>query len=343
MNLRICLSFLLLCLVMHFGAGAQVVQNGVGTLSNSTTQEVYIKDDSIVIGTGAITGVYYPLGSAICRIVNRAYDEHGSRCSAEITAGSLYNITALRNAEIDLAIVQSDWQHHAVNGGNIYKETGPFENMRSLFSFYTEALTFVVRNDSDIRVLDDIRGKNINIGNPGSGIRATIEELFAYKGWGQSSFQSLYQFKPFEQIEELCKGTIDVMILATGHPNGLVQEVTQMCEARLLNIADHDINNLVSNNADFSFATIPGGLYFGNTVDVKSFGVRATLVTTTDMSNEMAYSITKLIFDNLDDFRRLHPVFAHLDEHQMVNEGNIAPMHEGAKRYFTEKGLLTNK
>ncbi len=307
---------------------------------NSSQQKPYIEDNSIVMSTGTIMGVYYPLGSAICRIINQHYDQHGVRCGVENTSGSIYNINALRHAEADFAIVQSDWQEHAFRGTNIYETDGPYEELRFLFSFYTEALTFIVRSDSDIYSLDDIQGKHINIGNKGSGARSTIEELFAHKGWGTTSFKSMYQFSPIEQIEQLCKGTVDVIILATGHPNGLIQEASNLCEIRILNIADKEVTSFVQNNPDFSFTSIPGGLYFGNSNDIRTFGVKATLVTNTDMSDDIAYLITKSVFEQLDELKRLHPVFYSFNIQDMIHQGQIAPIHEGARRYFIEKGYL---
>ncbi len=299
------------------------------------------KDDKLmVIGTGAVTGVYYPAGGAICRLINKERKTLGTRCAVESTPGSIYNLNALKNAEVDFAIVQSDWQEHAYNGTGQFVKSGRFDKLRHLFSLHTEAFTVIVQKKSDIQKFDDIKGRIVNIGNEGSGVRATMEELMTAKGWTKNDFKSLSELKPAEQAKALCDGKIDVMILATGHPNGAVQEVVSMCETRIINVDGEQIANFVQSNPEFSMTVIPGGVYNGNPNDITTFGVKATVVSTTDTSEQMAYNMTKVVFDNLEAFKALHPVFSQLSAEKMVSEGKTAPIHPGAEKYLKEKGLL---
>ena len=300
----------------------------------------YIDDKIINIGTGAITGVYYPLGSSICRLLNRKQDEGALKCGVESTEGSVQNIGALMKAEVDFGIVQSDWLEHAYKGTSIFKDNGAYANLRYVFAFFTEAMTFITRSDSKIVGIDDFKGKIMNIGPPGSGVRATLFEMFKAKKWQRSDFKSLLQLSPYEQIEGLCNGTLDVMVLATGHPNGLVQEATKTCDAEIINVVDPAINLMINDNNEYIKTIIPGGLYFGNPNDKATFGVPAVLVTTTDMSADVVYQLTKAVFENLEEFKRLHPVFASFKIQDMVSMGMTAPMHDGARKYFIEKGYI---
>jgi TRAP transporter TAXI family solute receptor len=295
----------------------------------------------VTIGTGGVTGVYYPAGGAICRLVNRQRKNHGIRCSVESTGGSIYNLNALDQNNLDLGVVQSDWQYHAYNG------TGPFagqerKSLRTLFSLHTEVFTIAVREDSGIKTLDDLVNKRVNIGNPGSGQRATMEVIMEAKGWTKDSFKLASELKASEQPQAICDNKIDAMIYASGHPNGVIQEVTTSCGARLINVSGVEIGKIVNDSPYYAYATIPAGMYVGNPNEVKSFGVKATFVTTEDLDSEIAYEIVKAVYDNFDSFKTLHPVFQTLNPGDLINEGNTAPIHVGAKKYYLEKGLLKN-
>lgn len=297
-------------------------------------------DKFVTIGTGGVTGVYYPTGGAICRLVNRGRQEHGIRCSVESTSGSIYNLNAIRKGEMDLAVAQSDWQYHAYKGTEFFANQGAFKNLRSVFSLHPEAFTVVARADAGVEKFDDLKDKRVNIGTPGSGMRATMDVLMKAKGWTKRDFKLASELKASEQPQALCDNKIDVMIYAAGHPNGAVQEVATSCDVKLINVSGPEIDKLVRDNPYYAYATIPGGMYTGSPNDTKTFGVKATFVTSKDVDEDVIYNVVKAVFDNFDNFKTLHPVFAHLDPKRMVTEGNTAPLHRGAKRYFKEKGLV---
>ena len=297
-------------------------------------------DKFVTIGTGAVTGVYYPTGGAICRLVNRGRKEHNIRCSVESTGGSVYNLNSLRNGEMDLAVAQSDWQYHAFNGTEFFANQGPFDKLRSVFSLHSEAFTVVARADAGVKVFDDLKGKRVNIGNPGSGMRATMDVVMGAKGWTKKDFKLASELKASEQPQALCDNKIDVMIYAAGHPNGAVQEATTSCETVIVPVESAAIKKLISDNPFYAVATIPGGMYAGSPHDVTTFGVRATFVSTDDVDEDIIYQVVKSVFDNFDNFRTLHPVFVSLDPAQMVKSGNTAPLHKGAERFYKEKGMI---
>ena len=294
----------------------------------------------ISIGTGVITGVYYPAGGSICRLLHINKKEHHIRCSPESTGGSVTNLNAIRNSSIDFGIVQSDWQYNAVNGLGLFSDQKPFKELRSVLSLYTETFTVAVLEDSKIKNIDDIMGKKVNFGPLGSGMHATMEVLVNAKGWTKESFSSITYLQPSDLPKALCDRKIDVMLYAAGNPNALLQEVTQNCKVKILSIDKETIEKLLKINPFYVKASIPGGTYTNNQDPVETFGVKATLVTSEKTDPEIVYQLTKAVFKNFDNFKTLHPVLSSLKKQEMSYDGNSAPMHIGALRYFKEEKLI---
>jgi len=302
--------------------------------------ECFAATKYISIGTGAITGVYYPAGGAICRLLNRGRKEHGIRCSVESTGGSVSNLNAIRNGAVDFGIVQSDWQYHAYNGTGFFADQKPFKELRSVFSLYTETFAIAVLEKSGIKKFDDILGKRVNFGPQGSGMYATMEVLLELKGWKKQDFAATTYLQPSEQPRALCDEKIDVMIYASGNPNGVLQEATQSCKVRIIPIDSETVEKLIQKNSFYVKAVIPGGMYAGNPANIETFGVKAAVVTSDKASAEVVYNMTKAVFENFDNFKTLHPVFSSLKKEEMVKEGNSALMHPGAARYLKEVKIV---
>jgi len=295
----------------------------------------------ITIGTGGVTGVYYPAGGAICRLVNAGRQEHGIRCSVESTGGSVYNVNTMRQGELDFGVVQSDVQYNALEGlGEEFEGQGPFEGLRAVFALHPEPFTVVARADSGIESFDDLKGKRVNVSNPGSGSRATFDVLMDAKGWTLSEFALASELKSAEQSQALADNKVDAIAFIVGHPNGSIQEATTTTEARLVPVSGAEVDALVEENPYYAKAVIPGGMYTGNPEDTETFGVGATLVTTADVSEEAVYQLVKAVFEGFEDFKQLHPAFANLDKSEMISAGLSAPLHPGAQRYFKEAGLM---
>lgn len=309
---------------------------------SAASSNAVAEDKFITIGTGSVTGVYYPAGGAICRLVNRGRRDHGIRCSVESTGGSEYNINSLRSGELDIGVAQSDVQYHAVHGTGpeSFKNAGPYEELRALFSLHSEPFTVIARADAGVKVFNDLKGKRVNIGNPGSGTRNNMDMIMSAKGWEKRDFKLAAELKASEQAQALCDDKIDVMIFSAGHPNGATQEVTTSCDAIIVPVDDEDIQKMVDQYPFYAFTTIPGGMYRGNDDNVRTFGVKATFVSSSKVEEEVIYRVVKSVFDNFDNFKTLHPVFATLQKDRLVKEGNSAPLHDGAARYFKEVGLL---
>ena len=315
-----------------------IVAGGLAALALTATGAV-AQERFISIGTGGITGVYYPTGGAICRLVNKDRKEHGIRCSAESTGGSIYNLNTLRAGELEFGIVQSDWQYHAYHGSSQFEDAGPFEDLRAVFSVHPEPMTVVARDGSGIQGVNDLKGKRVNIGNPGSGTRASWEVLEESMGWSRDDLKLAAEMKSAEQGQALCDDKIDAYFFPVGHPAAGVQETLATCDSHLVPLESPEIEKLVEERPYYRWATIPAGLY-GDNPDIKTYGVGATMVTTAEVPEDVVYTVVKAVFDNFDQFKALHPAFAHLKEEEMIKDGLSAPLHDGAVKYYKERGWM---
>ena len=296
-------------------------------------------DQFISIGTGGVTGVYYPTGGAICRLVNRMRKETGIRCSAESTGGSIYNINTIRAGELEFGVAQSDWQYHAYHGTSKFEDKGKFEDLRAVFSVHPEPVTIIARDDSGVMNITDLKGKRVNIGNVGSGTRGTWEVIEEAMGWKRSDFRLASELKSAETGQAVCDNKIDSYFWLVGHPSALTQESLATCPTHLVNATGPVIDKLVADNSYYRTAMIPAGMY-NNEKDVMTFGVGATFVTSAKVSEKVVYTVVKAVFDNFDQFRKLHPAFANLKEQEMIRDSLSAPLHAGAEKYYKERGWM---
>ena len=312
----------------------------VTALALSMSVPVWAEQTFVTIGTGGVTGVYYPTGGAICRLVNKKRKVHGIRCSTESTGGSVFNLNTIRTGDLDMGVAQSDWQYHAYHGSSKFKDKGANRELRAIFSVHPEPFTVVARADSGIRNFGDLKGKRVNVGNPGSGQRGTMEVLMKALGWKMSDFELASELKSSEQSMALCDNKIDAMVFTVGHPSGSITEATTSCDSVLVNVTGSAVDKLVAENDFYRTATIPGGMYNGNPNDIKTFGVGATFVTSTRTPANVIYQVVKAVFENFDSFRKFHPAFRILDKRQMIKDGLSAPLHAGAVKYYKEAGLM---
>ncbi|MDX1527831.1 MAG: TAXI family TRAP transporter solute-binding subunit [Gammaproteobacteria bacterium] len=293
----------------------------------------------ITIGTGSPSGVYYQVGKAICRLVNAGTQEHGVRCRSIATPGSIANLKDIRDGDLQLAVAQSDWQFHASRGSGPFSDAGTDEDLRALFSVHGEPFTVVARRDSGILTFDDLKGMRVNIGNPGSGQRATMETVMAAKGWDKSVFALANELPASQQSLALCHDRVQAMVYTVGHPNASVAQAAGLCDARIVEVSGPEIDKLVAENPYYAYTEVPGGIYPGNPEPVVTFGVKATVVSSAKVDEATIYAVVKAVFDNLSDMKKMHPAFGTLQPEAMVSDGLSAPLHDGASKYFSEKGL----
>jgi TRAP transporter TAXI family solute receptor len=299
-----------------------------------------LKRPDVVIGTASPADLDYPLGGSICRLFNLDTARHGLRCAEEPSAGSVANIESLRSGRIDIGIVPSDVLVDTVAGRGAFAGRGPATDLRVLFAAHADVFTLVAHQGSGIRTVADLRGKRIGIGSPRSRQRANMERVMAALGLTRNDFADVRELSPAEQNRAFCANELDAIVYSVAHPNGLIRDATSTCHGMLVAVSGPGIDRMLSEYQEYERATIPGGTYPVNPADVHTFGVRAVVVTTTRMPDTVAYEITRAVFDNFDDFRRLHPAFEALSVAQMVRTTGPAPVHAGAARYYREHGWL---
>jgi TRAP transporter TAXI family solute receptor len=293
----------------------------------------------VSIGTGSVSGVYYPAGGAICRVVNRGRIDHGLRCGVVATAGSVDNIAGLRDGALEFAVVQSDLAYAAATASGRFAGMPPLSGLRAVFALHPEPFTVLARPEAGITRLADLKGKRVNIGDPGSGQRATMEVVMEALGWTERDFGRVFELSAADQAGAFCDGRIDAMVYSVGHPSAAVQQVTSACGAVLVPVEGPEIDALVAATPYYRSATIPGGLYRGNDDDIVSFGVGALVVTLEDVPGDLVQLMVRSVFEDLDQIRATHPAFAGLDAREMANADSGLRLHPGAARHFDAAGL----
>jgi len=301
----------------------------------------------ISIGTGGPTGVYFVVGNSVCRMVHKEAAEgrksgrkHGLRCAAPSTGGSNYNIGQIKEGELQFGVAQSDWQYHAYNGSSKW-EGNQYGDLRAVFSVHPEPFQLIAGKDSGISSWDDLKGKVVNIGNPGSGQRGTMEVLMAARGMSVEDFKQATELTSSEQVNALCDGKVDAIAYTVGVPNGAIGQAIDGCGASFVNLDSAAEEKLVNDNPYYAFANIPAGTFYkSQSSDATTFGVMATFVSSASVSDDVVYEVVRAVFENLDDFKKLHPAFTNLDPKQMISNGLSAPLHDGAVKYYKEQGWM---
>ncbi len=325
----------LLALIGIFVIGIAAVDMVSPTIAQGATKYV-------TIGTGGVTGVYYPTGGAIGKIVNKKRKEYGIRVTVESTGGSVFNVNAVMSGDLEFGVVQSDRQYQAINGLAEWKEKGKQEKLRAVCSFHPESITLVAAVESGIASMADLKGKIVNIGNPGSGQRQNSIDALSAAGIDFENDIRAEGLKAAESPKMLQDGRIDAFFYTVGHPSGAIKEATSGArKVRFITVEGAGIDKLIADNPFYAKAYVPIAQYpqAENKEDVSTFGVKATFVTSADVPDDVVYAITKEVFDNLEDFKKLHPAYAVLTKENML-EGLSAPLHPGAEKYFKEAGLI---
>ena len=294
----------------------------------------------VTIGTGGITGVYYPTGGAIARIVNKKREEYGIRCTVESTGGSVFNVNAVMAGDLEFGIVQSDRQYQAMKGLAEWKDKGPQTDLRAVFAIHPESITLVAADDAGIKTIKDLRGRRVNIGNPGSGQRQNSIDALTVAGIDYKNDLKAEGVKAAEAPGLLQDGRIDAFFYTVGHPSGAIKEAT--AGARKVHFVPiTGVDRLLKKFPYYAEAVIPIKLYPGatNKSDVRTFGVKATLVTSAKVPDRIVYAVTKEVFENFSAFKNLHPAYQVLTKNNML-QGMSAPIHPGALKYYREAGLM---
>jgi TRAP transporter TAXI family solute receptor len=297
----------------------------------------------VTIGSGDITGVYYPTGLIIAKMINDRREEYGVRAAVESTRGSVFNVNAMMAGSLEFGLVQSDKQYQAVKGLAEWAEKGPQKELRAVFSIHRESVCLVAAVDAGIKTIADLKGKRVNLGNPGSGQYRNAIDALESAGLDPNSDIIVEKVRASEAPQLLQDNRIDAFFCTVGHPSETLKEaVSGSRKVRFLPITGPGIDKLLADRNDYARTVIPVTAFYRgseNTVDVDTFGVMATLCTSARVPDRVVYLITKELFDNFDQFTGRHPAYAGLTKAGML-EGLTAPLHPGAVRYFRETGLV---
>jgi TRAP transporter TAXI family solute receptor len=290
--------------------------------------------DYIVIGAGSVTGVFYPTASAICRFVNRDKEDHNIQCSVESTGGSVYNVNAILNEELDFGFTQTDVLYHAAKATNQVASIRANKEIRAVFNFYTEPMTILARADSGIRRFSQLKGKRVNIGAPGSGQRVTVMAVIDAMGWSLSDFALVSELSAVEQSMALCDNKIDAIIFCAGHPNGSIQEALTSCKSRFIPVEGPQIDKLLQQAPYYQKAFIPGGLYKGVKKPIPTIGSRVAFVANRHVPDHVVNRIVESVSTQFRTFKKIHPAFASLTKDDLRPNSDLAPLHPGADAYY---------
>jgi uncharacterized protein len=294
----------------------------------------------VSLTTGIPGGVYHPVGNAICRMFNLDGAHEAMPCVAVSSDGSVANIQRIEGGESAFGLSQTDIALAAFHGEGPFAAGGPAPKLRVVIALYPEAFTVVARADTGILDFQDLRGKQVGIGTSGVGYNFTRDVILGFYGWTTSGPEHLLEFAPAEQNQALCSNKVDAIIFEAGHPNGLTQEATTACRAKLVRVAGQPIDRLLATHPYYIASIIPGGMYVGNPGDVPTIGTRAVLVSSSDQPNKLVYAMVKAVFDHIAVFRQLHPALSTLEIREMVPTGLAVPIHPGALNYYREGGLI---
>ncbi len=307
---------------------------GCGDGGGGGKKTVYVR-----IGTGGQTGVYYPTGGAIARLVNKKTAEHGIKASHQSTQGSVFNVNAVCSGDLQFGLVQSDRQYQAVSGLAEWKDKGKQAKLRSVCRLHPEVVTLVAADDAKIASLADLKGKRVNVGNPGSGQRGNSIDVLKAAGLDWEKDINAEGLKAVESAKMLQDGRIDAFFYTVGHPSGSIKEATAG-RRKVHFVPITGMEKLLAASPFYSVTKVPVAEYPMSTSksDVTSIGVYCTLVSSSDVSEETVYTVTKTLFEKLEEFKKLHPALKILTKKWMTGTDS-APVHPGAAKYFKEAKL----
>jgi len=292
----------------------------------------------ITIGTGGVTGTYYPTGGAICRLANKMKKESGIRCSVESTGGSVYNVNAIGSGDLDFGMVQSDVAYQASRGEGKF-EGKAIPKLRSVMAIYPELLALVVRKDANINSIEDLKGKKINVGNPGSGNEATAMVIFDEYGIKKNDLALWGVLTAQECPMALKDNKIEGYFYMVGHPTANITDAANSTPINIVPIEGKKADDIVSKYPYYAKGYIPANTYSGVNENVNSIGVKALLVTSSDVSDKSVETILKAVLDNFDEFKEMHPAYKSVTKESLL-EGIAVPMHKGAEKYYKQIGLM---
>ena len=291
----------------------------------------------LLIGGGAVTGVYYQVALHVCNLINK-YSDGKYNCVGRPALGSVFNINAVNRGLLDFGVCQSDRNWQAANGAADW-EGAPVESLRSVFSVHPETVLLVTRDDAGITSVDDLKGHAVNIGNPGSGQRGNAEDVLRIYGIDIDSDIEAQGLQQNEASRALIDKKIDAFFYTVGNPAAAIEEPANSTDIDILSINSQAVLDFIADKPYYVMATLPAGTYKGVDEPVETYAVKATVVASDTLGEDVVYDVVKIVFEHLDELRAAHAAFANLTAEEML-QGLSAPLHPGAEKYYNEQGWM---
>ncbi len=305
-----------------------------------TALEANTKISHLLMGTGSVQGVYFPIGGVICRLLNRNKHLHRIRCSLESTGGSIANLRDLREQKFDLVFAQSDWQHHAYNGSSAFTKDGANDDLRAVFALEADPLALLVKEQSEVKNFDDLADRRVSFGYTRSLQHRIIDDYLAAKGWSQKNFKEVRPMSDTRQVRQLCEDKLEAILLLSSSLNDYLKDLEPECSVRMVAIDGEQVNKVIELKPYYRKGRVKPGMSTAVDKEVMSFGLGAVAVASKDTSPKAIYHIVKEVAENFNDFKSLHPSLAALDKRELPYAGVSIPLHPGAVRYYREARLL---
>lgn len=293
----------------------------------------------LAIGTGGVTGIYYQIGAALCRLLRDHPPAVPVDCSTEGTAGSVDNVNRVAAGTLPLGLAQGDTLHDAVAGAGAFAGKPLDGRLRALFSPVVETFLVLTTAGNWVPRVSDLRGRRINIGPPASGSEITFNQLLRARGWRPGDFGAITTIRSSLQAQALCRGAVDAVAFVAANPVPVMQEATFACAARLVPLDQEFASAMIESHPAYVPAVVPGGLYPNNPDPTPTIGVRAVVIASADLPDEIAYIVTRTLFTRMPEFRTLHLAFAQAQPKELVDQCLFAEVHPGAARYYREAGI----
>ncbi|MFP4396938.1 MAG: TAXI family TRAP transporter solute-binding subunit [Desulfonatronovibrio sp.] len=291
----------------------------------------------ILFGGASITGVYYQVALQISNMMNK-HEGKNYNYIGRPTGGSVFNINALERGAFDFGVAQSDRHWQAYNGAADWEDK-PVKSLRSVFSMHPETIMLVTRKDTGIKKVEDIKGKRVNIGNPGSGQRGNAMDVLEIYGLDPDKDFQAEGLQQHEASRALVDRNIDAFFYTVGNPSAAIEEPATSVDIRMVPINSSGIKKMVEEKPYYVMTTIPAGTYRGMDEDVETYAVTATVVTNENVDDQVVYDMVSTVFENLDELKGSHAAFRNLKAEEML-KGISAPIHPGAEKYYKEKDWM---
>jgi len=292
-----------------------------------------IAQDQLSVATGGTGGVYYPMGGGLAEVINTHVE--GYAATAEVTGASVENMGLVATGDADLAIGLADTVSQAYTG------TGRFEGqqlpmVRGLASLYANMVHIVALEDSGITSLEDLRGKRVSIGAPGSGTEVNTAAILEANGITYDDIDE-QRLNFNETADALANGDIDAGFWSVGAPTSSILNLATTQNIVIIALSEDELAAAAAADANFAVTTLPGGTYTGVDEDIAVLGIPNVLAVSSEMPDDLAYEITSAMFENIADMQAVHPA-ANQTTVDFTLAATPVPLHPGAIRYFEEIG-----